>query len=381
MYSSTVAAGDNIIASQYNNIRKDTFKLGTITMYGGSDTPNGWLTCNGDAVSRTTYSILFSLIGTTYGVGDGSTTFNIPDMRDSFPIGVKTSTFDIGDTGGSSTIVLTTTELPSHTHTISAVGDHTHTLETYTAGSGGGRVFAYTSRTTGFVTFGTSVEPDHTHGGTGNSGEISPTAVNILPPYTSLNFLILADLSADVAQDDTFLTLHLNNVRDESGIEGVVTLFGDASMPTGWLLCDGSAISRATYSDLFSTLGITFGVGDGSTTFNLPDLSDKFVIGTSSTYALGATDNEVKTLVAGNVPQHSHSISDDGDHQHRFLRDDGGGAISVPRSELIDSTISTVNNTSGAGEHDHGGSAGSEGASSTFLPLPKYLALAYIIKH
>lgn len=63
----------------------------TILPYGGSTIPSGYLVCNGAAVSRTTYAGLFAKIGTTYGAGDGSTTFNLPDMRDRYPIGVGTN--------------------------------------------------------------------------------------------------------------------------------------------------------------------------------------------------------------------------------------------------------------------------------------------------
>jgi len=64
----------------------------TIQMYAGATAPTGWELCIGTALSRTTYVTLFSVIGTTYGIGDGSTTFNIPDMRAATPTGVGTST-------------------------------------------------------------------------------------------------------------------------------------------------------------------------------------------------------------------------------------------------------------------------------------------------
>lgn len=59
-------------------------------MYAGAAAPSGWLLCDGSAVSRTTYSTLFAVVGTTYGVGDGSTTFNIPDLQGRFPMGKGT---------------------------------------------------------------------------------------------------------------------------------------------------------------------------------------------------------------------------------------------------------------------------------------------------
>lgn len=109
---------------------------GGVTMYAGSSAPSGWLLCNGAAVSRTTYATLFTAISTTFGTGDGSTTFNVPDMRGRIPIGVGTGTGGGASgtglpTGGSAltavalagwkgeeTHTLVTTEIPAHTHTI-----------------------------------------------------------------------------------------------------------------------------------------------------------------------------------------------------------------------------------------------------------------------
>lgn len=77
--------------------------------------PAGWLVCDGTAVSRTTYSDLYDAIGTTFGVGDGSTTFNLPDAGDSFVMGAG-GTYSTADTGGADTVVLTTTTMAAHSH-------------------------------------------------------------------------------------------------------------------------------------------------------------------------------------------------------------------------------------------------------------------------
>ncbi len=83
-----------------------------------STIPDGWLLCDGSAVSRTTYSALFAVIGTTWGVGDGSTTFNLPDAQGRVPAGVGGSGITaVGDTGGEQTHTLTITEMPNHRHT------------------------------------------------------------------------------------------------------------------------------------------------------------------------------------------------------------------------------------------------------------------------
>ena len=84
----------------------DTFSytfVGAMIMYAGSTAPSGWLLCNGQAVSRSTYSALFSAIGTIWGTGDGSTTFNVPDMRESAPVGVGTYSAVTGTTHGAIT--------------------------------------------------------------------------------------------------------------------------------------------------------------------------------------------------------------------------------------------------------------------------------------
>jgi microcystin-dependent protein len=64
---------------------------GSVVMWGTTTAPTGTLLCDGAAVSRTTYAALFALIGTTYGIGDGSTTFNLPDMRQKLPLGLTAS--------------------------------------------------------------------------------------------------------------------------------------------------------------------------------------------------------------------------------------------------------------------------------------------------
>lgn len=88
---------------------------GAVIMYGAGTAPTGWLKCDGTAVSRTTYANLFAVIGTSYGVGDGSTTFNLPNFTSVFPRGSTP-----GTTGGSD----------SHTHPLSDAGQAQVTMTT-----------------------------------------------------------------------------------------------------------------------------------------------------------------------------------------------------------------------------------------------------------
>lgn len=116
-YDDKVALNENPSVADINKVTDDDMNeikttintntpVGSISLFAGSTAPNGWLICDGSAVSRTTYADLFSVIGTTYGTGDGSTTFNIPNLKGKVPVGLNTSdtSFDtLGETGGSKT--------------------------------------------------------------------------------------------------------------------------------------------------------------------------------------------------------------------------------------------------------------------------------------
>jgi microcystin-dependent protein len=94
---------------------------GSLLDFAGTSAPPGWLMCDGSAVSRTTYANLFAAISTTWGIGDGVTTFNIPDFRRRVAVGSGGGgTADlgnaVGNVGGQEAHVLTTNEMPAHTH-------------------------------------------------------------------------------------------------------------------------------------------------------------------------------------------------------------------------------------------------------------------------
>jgi len=94
---------------------------GMISPFAGSTAPAGWLLCDGLAVSRTTYSALFAVCGVAYGVGNGSSTFNLPDLKGRIPVGYYTGLLwanAMGKQGGEDVHILTTAEMPGHTHPV-----------------------------------------------------------------------------------------------------------------------------------------------------------------------------------------------------------------------------------------------------------------------
>ena len=100
---------------------------------------------------------------------------------------------------------------------------------------------------------------------------------------------------------------------------GSVTLWTVATAPSGWLLCNGQAVSRVTYASLFAVLQETYGPGDGFTTFNVPDTRGRAVKGVNTTYTLASTGGfDAITLSYQNLPQHGHSLTDLG-HSHDVI--------------------------------------------------------------
>src|SRR6056300_159279 len=90
-----------------------------------------------------------------------------------------------------------------------------------------------------------------------------------------------------------------------TGVEGIPTgtivPWSDSTVATGFLECDGTAVSRTTYADLFAVIGTTYGVGAGSSTFNLPDLQDNVPVGKSNNKALASTGGANTVTSTGNV--------------------------------------------------------------------------------
>lgn len=198
--------------------------VGEIIAYPSTDIPDGFLKCDGSAISRTDYADLFTVIGTSYGNGDGSTTFNLPDLVGKVPISVSNS-HALGTSGGEETVILDTTEIPSHLHNVPQHGhantilattpslSHSITAQpafTYTQVNGTRSIDIYntgssviTSRTATAVTLSTKLAiSDHAASACTMSGSVvecaeltsgsngSGAAHNNMMPYLALTYLI-----------------------------------------------------------------------------------------------------------------------------------------------------------------------------------------------
>jgi microcystin-dependent protein len=188
--------------------------IGGLMPYAGLTAPSGWILCYGQSISRTTYAALFAIISTTYGTGDGSTTFDLPDLRGRTIAGQDdmggssanrltgvTGSLNgdtLGAAGGTETHTLTTAQLASHTHTgttgnESATETHSYLQTiantTNTTGAGVGVDVVSSLTTTGATTGSQSL--NHTHSFT-TAAAGSGTAHNNLPPGIVCNYIIFA---------------------------------------------------------------------------------------------------------------------------------------------------------------------------------------------
>lgn len=289
-----------------------TMPAGSVVWYVGSSAPSGWMKADGAAVSRSTYSAAFAALGTAYGAGNGSTTFNIPDLSGRVLVG-KDSTqteFDqTGETGGVNLVALTTAMMPAHAHTVSVsttanTSEYAATSFMRLVGVVGTSIYfnhmpGYAGG--GYADVGDSQFPQHWHSWSASASATtqqsgSSTAHNNLQPYLTLTAL--------VAVGDTPTLV-------PGMVLGTTT---PGAAPTGWALADGSAVSRTSNASLFAVASSIYGAGDGSTTFNLPNTKGRTVVGQDSSQAsfssLGNTGGEKShTLTVSEMPLHDHTIS------------------------------------------------------------------------
>lgn len=178
------------------SLRNALIPTGSILATARAAAPAGFLLCQGQAVSRTTYAVLFAAIGTTYGAGDGVTTFNLPDLRGRTPFGVDGGTARIslvpnalGNAGGDQ-------RLHAHLHnnaggTSIESANHTHAIPGFAQTRHEGSGFAYTNWDAASVGNSTgTVSAFHTHSLTGTTFAAGEGGSQNVPPYQIVNFMI-----------------------------------------------------------------------------------------------------------------------------------------------------------------------------------------------
>jgi len=182
-----------------------------------------------------------------------------------------------------------------------------------------------------------------------------------------------------------------------SGIQGVntgiIVPWSNASVPSGFLECAGAAVSRSTYAALFAVIADTYGAGDGSCTFNLPDLTDRVIVSKSPSFALASTGGADAVAATGNVSGTANptalTVPTIAAHTHPSGARTGGGAGSRPIQNSPDEGVPsqptwspngtfTTMAAGGGGAHTHPLAATFSGGTDSVLQ--PYLTVMYIIK-
>lgn len=368
-YNSATATNQSTVATNqneggggsHNNIQLSIVKVSAIkyttadssapTVPAGTSIQGYWNTVptdyveeDGATLSRTAESALFAAVGTTYGAGDGSTTFNVPDSRGRVGVNQNPSDaeFDaMGERPGAKTETLTIAQMPSHTHIQNAhnhiqnthnhvVSDpgHNHTQAAHSHSARNtpdGNVLGMTGGTGGG--WGLKI-------GTNNNNiyRMAPTSTtatnNAALTGVGVYSTVATNQSSTATNQNTGGDSPHNNIQPvivkKSAMKKTVGVNVSSSMPvgssmggywstvpSGYLLEDGSAVSRTLYANLFAVIGTTFGSGDGSTTFNLPDSRGRTTVNKSATDTefdtLGEkTGSKTETLTIAQIPSHTH---------------------------------------------------------------------------
>jgi microcystin-dependent protein len=236
--------------------------LGFVYSFGGGFVPGTTFNANGQTLSIVQNTALFALLGgtgnsPTFG-GNGTTNFALPNLVGTATVGNGTgpglSSWVVGQTGGSATTSLTTSQLPAHDHSIPAGGV------------------------------------------TGATGANQPFS-NVMPSL-ALRPVIAVD---PVAQSSP-------GVPNTAVFVGQVANFAGTYVPAGWMAANGDLLSISGHQALFNLIGTTYG-GDGITTFALPDLRGRVAVGADASHPLGsAFGAELTTLSAAQMPAHNHTL-------------------------------------------------------------------------
>ena len=281
--------GSSILGSGDISVGGEKIPIGTIFEFPTDDItklPTGYLFCDGSAVSRTTYADLFAVIGTTWGSGDGSTTFNLPSKEGLVTVGVDSNDTDfdtIGETGGEKTHTLSVDEMPSHNHAIN---------------------YAYPFNAGGL---GTYLPATNQSNPTGQSPtDIKPTgggqAHNNLQPYVVSNYIIKAANVSQLPDEAQVVDGYSTSTTDAYSANYINNMILNAVYPVGSIYMSVNSTSPAT---LFG--GTWVAISQGRTLVGVGTGTD--INGDTMTWTAEATGGEyLHTLTVDEIPTHHHDV-------------------------------------------------------------------------
>ena len=303
-------AGDT---SNYVNISSsgmDVVQGGTSVASFGSEARIGSQTSGNYAiVDSDSFDVYNATYGSTpiahIGYGEGNDGSGGTSSKPYYTFGTRTSGSGIGNWSVVAGYNAIASGFASHAEgsrtTASAVGSH---AEGYATTASDFDSHAEGSNTTASGIY------SHTQNFYTTAGYAYQTAIGKYNDNKSTTLFEIGNGTADNARSNALEVDTSGNVTAAgrfitASAAGFIQMFGGSTAPTGWLLCNGAAVSRTDYAALFAVIGTTYGAGDGSTTFNLPNLQGRFPLGSSSSYSLASTGGSADAI----VPYHNHSMT------------------------------------------------------------------------
>lgn len=217
-------------------------------------------------------------------------------------------------------------------------------------------------------------------------GTLDPATVTVFEGHTNVSQIIIDSYApgySDIGNSEgqvvvvkptTWWADQLTSVIGERSPTGVINQFAGSAAPTGWLLCDGALITRADYADLFAVIGETYGAGDGTTTFALPNLKGKVLFG------LDTADTAFDTLgESGGEKSHTHPLGSD---SFAMISNDSTG-IRLKKVNTSSNWTPTTGSAANASTANLGTTSlgtGLGGNTDSTSTLPPYMVLNHIIK-
>ena len=387
-------------------ITGEVVPAGVIMPFGGAvaDVPSGYLPCDGTVVAQASYPALFTAIGTNWDIGgEGVGNFRLPDLRGKSPIGLNDGTLPAGADGGFTIRILAAlggAETDNHTHT---TPNHIHTVPSHIhAGTTAGENPAFSP---GADSLGLELGSlnDHTHsfttgsGGPGSttssgSGSTGSNPTDSMQPFAVMAYIIKALEAAPTVVGIGSDTLPTGTLVPYAGTV--------ASIPIGFLPCDGSLADETIEADLFAVIGSDWNTGgEPGGFFRLPDLRARSVAGINDVTLPNGIDGGFTTrILAAETGAESHghglTISSQAGHSHGLtIVADGihshivnvAAGLGTQRFQQANPGFDLFNTS---GSHSHGGSsiannaahnhAGSSIASTSNLDPTVFMP--YIIK-
>jgi microcystin-dependent protein len=380
---------------------------GQVIAWTGTAAPTGWVLCDGATYTSATYPELYAVIGrmfTAAGVPAGS--FQVPDLGGRFPLGAN-ATYTAGSTGGAATHTLNVTEIPGHTHPTSSGSFVLYNGSTGSASGSTGGSLLYTSNVTGSAGGGgahNNMPPYlairyiiRTVPGTGGGGGGSTPAALTVTDTTTLDLTLTGTgtqaspwvLKGDVlggvgsgslnVVDTTSINLTLTGAGTQASPwslkgdvlstgtagepAGQIIEWGGASLPSGWLWCNGGTYLQSAYPQLYAAIGRTYTAsGVAADSFQVPDLSGRVPVG-AGTYALGTKGGAAShVLTEAEMPSHVH------------------GALSGTYVMFDGSTGTQAGSATGSPLYTHTSTAAA-GSGQAHNNMPPYTAVHFIIRY